>query len=165
MRASIVCLGWLAAGMADAQQGTISLVDSDGKIAGRMLNETIVLVAAGGATAPASIRAIFDSDGRAASGLGTWQSGGSVLFTSPDCSTGAHVYSPSHPAVRGAAQVETASGIMLYVAAIGSATTQTIHSVLYDTGCSSVSLRQNGLHPVVMTVNLTTQYPPPLSLQ
>ena len=100
-----------------------------------------------------------------ASGLATWQAGGSVLFTSSDCTTGAHVYSSSHAGVRAATQVQTPAGIVLYVGAIGTATTVAVHSILYDTGCAPVTVQQNGLLPVLVTVNLSTAYPPPLSFQ
>ena len=145
---------------------SIVLVDSTGKAAARPLNDTIMLITfGGGVTAPAMIRPIYDSDGRMASGLATWHTGGSVLFTSPDCTTGAHVYSLPHAGVRAAAQVQTPTGIILYVGAIGPATTVAVRSLLYDTGCAPVAVQQNGLFPVVTTVNLTTSYPPPLSFQ
>ena len=144
----------------------IALVDSNGKVAARPLNETIMLVTLGSAVvAPAQIRAVYGPDGRAASGLATWHSGGSVLFTSPDCTTGAHVYSSSHAGVRASAQVQTAVGIVLFVGAIGPSITEAVQSILYDTGCARVDVRQNGLLPVVASVNLTTTYPPPLSFQ
>ena len=144
----------------------VGLVDSTGKLAARPLNDTIMLISFGsGVTAPAMIRPIYDSDGRMASGLATWHTGGSVLFTSPDCTTGAHVYSLPHAGVRAAAQVQTPTGIVLYVGAIGPATTVAVRSLLYDTGCAPVAVQQNGLFPVVTTVNLTTSYPPPLSFQ
>jgi len=100
-----------------------------------------------------------------ASGLAAWQTGGSVLFTSSDCTTGAHVHGSPHAGVRATAQVQTASGIVLHVGAVGTATTLPIRSILYDTGCAPVTVRQSGLFPVVTTVNLTTAYPPPLSFQ
>jgi hypothetical protein len=144
----------------------IVMIDSAGKALGRLLNESVVLIdAATGVVAPASIRPIYASDGKAASGLAAWQSGGTVLFTSADCTTGAFVHSPALAGARGAAQVQTREGILLYVGAIGMPTTQAIRSILYDTGCSPVSVQQNGLHPVVVTLNLTTRFPPPLSLQ
>ena len=168
-----IALAFAARGDAHAQgtpvaksAASIALVDSSGKVAARPLNETIMLVTlGGGVVAPAQIRAIYGPDGRAASGLATWHSGGSVLFTSADCTTGAHVYSPTQAGVRGAAQVQTAAGIVLFVGAIGPSFTDAIQSILYDTGCVTVAVRQNGLVPVVTTVNLTTMYPPPLSLQ
>jgi hypothetical protein len=40
-----------------------------------------------------------------------------------------------------------------------------VHSILYDTGCSPVTVQQNGLLPVLATINLSTTYPPPLSFQ
>ena len=68
----------------------IVLVDSTGKAVARALNETIMLVTiSSGVAAPALIRPIYDSDRRTASGLATWQAGGSVLFTSSDCTGGA----------------------------------------------------------------------------
>jgi hypothetical protein len=144
----------------------IALVDSNGNVAARPLNETLMLVAlGGGVVAPAVIRPIYDADGRAASALATWHSGGSVLFTSADCTTGAHLYSPAHPGVRAASQVKTEAGIVLYVGAVGPAITTAIQSILYDTGCARVAVAQNGLVPVVATVNLTTVYPPPLSFK
>ncbi len=69
-----------------ASQGPASvvLVDSTGKIAARSFAEGVVLVTdpASRVVAPASIRGIQGDDGRAVSGLATWQSGGGVLFTS-----------------------------------------------------------------------------------
>jgi hypothetical protein len=141
------------------------LVDSTGKVVARPLNETIVLVTISGVAAPALIRPIYDPDGRTASALATWQAGGSVLFTSSDCTAGAHVYSSPYAGVRATTQVQTPAGIMLYVGAVGTATTVAIHSILYDTGCAPVTVRQNGLLPVLTTVNLNTAYPPPLSFQ
>ena len=132
----------------------------------KALNETTVLVTIGrGVVAPASIRPIYGPDGREASGLATWQAGGSVLFTSPDCTTGAHVYGSSRAGVRATTQVQTRAGISLYVGAVGQATTVSVQSILYDTGCAPVVVRQNGLHPVEATVNLDVAYPPPLSFQ
>ena len=145
---------------------SIVLVDSTGKTAARPLSDTVVLVAVSrGIDAPASIGPIYDADGRTASGLATWRSGGSVLFTSTDCTTGAHVYSLPLAGVRAAAQVQTPAGIVLYAGAIGTATTVDVRSVLYETGCSPLAVRQNGLLPVQATVNLSTAYPPPLSFQ
>ena len=144
----------------------VALMDSTGRVAAKPLNETLMLVTiSGGVVAPALIRPIYGPDGRMASGLATWNSGGSVLFTSPDCTTGAHVYSPSHAGLRAAAQVQTPSGIMLYVGAVGHATTVPVQSILYDTGCAPVVVRQNGLVPVEATVNLNRAYPPPLSFR
>jgi hypothetical protein len=141
-------------------------VDSTGKVAARPLNDTIMLVTlSGGVVAPALIRPIYDPDGRLASGLATWHSGGTVLFTSSDCTTGAHVYSLPHAGVRAAAQVQTLAGIILHVGAIGPATTVAIRSILYDTGCAPVTVRQSGLFPVVTSVNLASAYPPPLSFR
>ena len=145
---------------------SIVLVDSTGKVAARPLNDTIMLISVNsGVAAPASIHPIYGADGRTASGLATWQSGGSVLFTSSDCTTGAHVYSSTHAGARAATQVKTPAGIVLYVGAIGTAITVAVHSILYDNGCSPVTVRQNGLLPVLATVNLSTAFPPPLSLQ
>ena len=88
-----------------------------------------------------------------------------MLFTSGDCTTGAHVYSSSYAGARAATQVQTLAGTILYVGAIGLTTTVSVQSVLYDTGCASLKIQQNGLVPVVATINLTTAYPPPLSFQ
>jgi hypothetical protein len=149
-----------------ASPNPIVLVDSTGKIAARPLNETIMLVSVGsGVAAPALIRPIYGPDGKTASGLATWQAGGSVLFTSSDCTTGAHVYSSAYAGVRATTQVQTPAGIMLHVGAAGIAVTVAIHSVQYDTGCAPLTIQQNGLLPVLATVNLTTAYPPPLSFQ
>jgi hypothetical protein len=149
-----------------ASPGPIVLVDSTGKPAARPLNETIMLVSLGnGVVAPALIRPVYDANGRTASAVATWQAGGSVLFTSPDCTAGAHVYSSPHAGIRASTQVQTPAGIMLYVGAAGAASTVTIHSILYDTGCALVPIRQNGLLPVVASINLSTAYPPPLSLR
>jgi hypothetical protein len=146
--------------------GPAVLLDSTGKAAAKPLNESIMLVAVGaGVTAPASIRPIYGPDGRTGSGLATWQAGGSVLFTSADCTTGGNVYSSSYAGARAATQVQTAEGTILYVGAIGPTTTVSVQSVLYDTGCAPLKIQQNGLVPVVATVNLTTAYPPPLSLE
>jgi hypothetical protein len=162
----VSCAQSVAGGGLSAPPNAIVLVDSTGQVAARPLNDTIVLITVGsGVVAPASIRSIHDADGRSASGLAMWQSGGSVLFTSSDCTTGAHVYSLSHAGARAATQLQTPAGIMLYVGAIGTATTVAVRSILYDTGCSPVAVRQNGLLPVVATLNLSTAYPPPLSLQ
>ena len=57
------------------------------------------------------------------------------------------------------------SGVVLCVGAIGTGTTVAVHSILYDCGCSPVTVQQNGLLPVLLTVNLSTGYPPPLSFQ
>jgi len=142
------------------------LVDSTGNAVARPLNETIVLVGIGsGIVAPALIRPLYDSDGRTASGLATWQAGGSVLFTSPDCTAGAHIHGSSLAGMRATAQVQTRAGIMLYVGAIGNPSTVAIHSILYETGCAPVTVQQNGLFPVLAIVNLNTAYPPPLAFQ
>ena len=131
------------------------LMDSSGSIAGKPLDETIMLVTvASGVVAPALIRPIYDPDGHTVSGLATWQAGGSVLFTSPDCSTGAHVYGSAHAGVRATTQVETQAGIILYVGAVGTASTVAVQSILYNTGCTPVTVRQNGLFPVLAIVNL-----------
>jgi hypothetical protein len=144
----------------------IGLVDSTGTVAARPLNDTIMLVTiSGGAVAPALTRPIYDPDGRMASGLATWHSGGTVLFTSADCTLGAHVYSLPHAGVRAATQVQTPDGIILHVGAIGPATTVAIRSILYDTGCAPVTVQQSGLFPVVTNINLTKAYPPPLSFR
>jgi hypothetical protein len=144
----------------------IVLLDSTGKAAARALNDTIMLVTLdNGVVAPASIRPVYDADGRAVSGLAIWQSGGSVLFTSADCRMDGYVYSLPQAGVRAAAQVQTSAGVVLYVGAIGTASTVVVRSILYDTGCAQVTVRQNGLHPVVATLNLSVAYPPPLSLQ
>jgi len=166
-RVRMLCLvAALVAYCAQVHAQPIVVIDSAGKAAGRLLNESVALVdATVGVVAPASIRPIYASDGKAASGLATWQSGGTVLFTSADCTAGGFVHSPALAGARGAAQVETREGIVLYVGAIGMPTTQAVRSILYDTGCSPVSVRQNGLHPVVVTVNLSSRFPPPLSLQ
>jgi len=154
-----------AAGLSPSLSPVV-LMGSTGRAAAKPLNETLVLVTiTGGVVAPASIRPIYGADGRTASGMATWQSGGSVLYTSADCTTGAHVYSPSHAGLRAATQVQTPSGIMLYVGAVGHATTVSVQSILYDTGCAPVVVRQNGLLPVQATVNLNAAYPPPLSFQ
>jgi hypothetical protein len=145
---------------------SIVLMDATGKGAARPLNDTVMLITiSGGVAAPASIRPIYDGDGRTASGLATWQSGGSVLFTSSDCTTGAYVYSSTPAGARATTQVRTSDGIMLYVGAIGTATVVAVRSILYDTGCSPVAVQQNGLFPVLATINLSTAYPPPLSFQ
>ena len=118
-----------------------------------------------GVAAPALIRPIYGPDGRTASGLATWQTGGSVLFTSSDCTAGAHVYGSSYAGVRATTQVQTPAGIMLYVGAVGIASTVAVHSILYDTGCAPVKVQQNGLFPVLAIVNLNAAYPPPLAFQ
>ena len=174
--AACVVVALTANGIASAQStgvagvspalSSVVLVDSTGKAAAKPLNESIMLVAIGsGVAAPASIRPIYGPDGRTASGLATWQAGGSVLFTSADCTAGANVYSSSYAGVRATAQVQTPAGTILYVGAIGPTTTVSVQSVLYDTGCAPLVIQQNGLVPVVATVNLTTVYPPPLSFQ
>jgi hypothetical protein len=174
--AASVAVGIAAHGAACAQHAagagsspppnSIVLVDATGKGAARPLNDTVMLIAISSrVAAPALIRPIYDGDGRAASGLATWQSGGSVLFTSSDCTTGAHVHTSTPAGTRATTQVQTSAGIMLYVGAIGTATTVAVRSILYDNGCSPVTVQQNGLLPVLATINLTTAYPPPLSFQ
>jgi hypothetical protein len=144
----------------------VMLIDSTGNAVARALTETVVLVTVeSDLTAPASIRPIYGADGRMASGLGSWQSGGSVLFTSADCTVGAHIYSGTYAAVRAATQVQTPEGIVLYAGAIGTSITVDVRSILYDTGCAQVAVRQNGLVPVLATRNLSTAYPPPLSFR
>ena len=59
----------------------------------------------------------------------------------------------------------TPAGIVLHAGAIGLATTVAVRSILYDTGCTPVTVQANGLFPVLATVNLDTAYPPPLSFQ
>ena len=88
-----------------------------------------------------------------------------MLFTSPDCTAGAHVHGSSLAGMRATAQVQTRAGIMLYVGAIGNPSTVAIHSILYETGCAPVTVQQNGLFPVLAIVNLNTAYPPPLAFQ
>ena len=145
----------------------VVLLDSTGKTAARPLNDNLVLitVAPGDVVAPAFIRPIHSADGKAASGLAMWASGGSVLFTSADCTTGAHVFSLGHAGVRASSQVDTPAGIVLYVGAIGTTTTIAVRSILYGSGCSAVSVQQNGVVPVDATLNLTAAYPPPLSFK
>ena len=143
-----------------------ALIDAAGNVAAMPLGEGLVLVAlAGDVRAPAFIRPIYDADGRTASGLATWSGGGSVLYTSADCTTGAHVHTLTSAGLRAASQVETPQGTILYAGAIGMPATVEVRSILYPTGCSPLRVRQNGLVPVVASVNLTTSYPPPLSLQ
>ena len=143
----------------------IVLVDSTGKIAARSLTDTLVLVAVRGVTAPASIGPIYGPDEKTASGWATWQSGGSVLFTSPDCGTGAHVFSSARAGLRATTQVETPDGVVLFVGALGTPVTVSVRSILYGSGCSPVTVQQNGVLPVEAKLNLTTTYPPPLSFQ
>ena len=150
-----------------ASRTPVVLVDSRGKFAGRPLNDNIMLVAVNGGDveAPAFIRPIYDDTGREASGMATWQAGGSVLFTSPDCTTGGYVHSSSRAGVRAAAQVETPAGVVLYVGAVGTSATAVIHSILYGNGCAPVTVQQGGLVTVEATVNLTLAFPPPLSFR
>jgi len=169
--ATTLAVALTANGLAAAQGSfpspkPVMLMDSSGSIAGKPLDETIMLVTvASGVVAPALIRPIYDPDGHTASGLATWQAGGSVLFTSPDCTAGAHVYGSTHAGLRATTQVETQAGIILYVGAVGTASTVAVQSILYDTGCAPVKVRQNGLFPVLAIVNLSSTYPPPLSFQ
>jgi hypothetical protein len=157
-----------ASAAAEAQTArvpSIALVDSRGTIAGRVLSETIVLVTVReGLVAPAAIRPIYDPDARTASGLAMWASGGSVLFTSADCSTGAYISTQMHAGARATSQVETGGAIFLHVGAIGMPVTVDVRSILYGTGCTATTVHQNGLVPVIATLNLTATYPPPLSL-
>jgi hypothetical protein len=145
----------------------VLLVDSTGKVAARALNDTMMLVTVHhpAVVAPAFIHPVYDADGRAASGLATWASDGSVLFTSPDCSSGAHVFGANHAGLRATSQVATPGGTILYVGAIATTRSASIQSILYGSGCSAVMVQQNGLIPVDLTINLTTAYPPPLSFQ
>jgi hypothetical protein len=143
----------------------VALVDSSGNAAGRPFTEAIVLVTLGAVVAPANIRPIYGADGRTASGLATWHSGGSVLFTSADCTAGAYIHTSAHAGLRASTQVQTEAGIVLFAGAIGPSVTESIQSILYDTGCAPIVVRQNGVVPVVANVNLTTTYPPPLSFQ
>jgi hypothetical protein len=140
------------------------LIDSTGQPVATPLGDTVALVSvAPGVRAPAFIHPLYDADGRTASGLATWAGGGSVLFTSADCTTGAHVHTLANPGLRAASQVETPQGTLLHVGAIGVPVTVEVRSSLYATGCTPVAVRQNGLVPVVTSLNLTTSYPPPLS--
>jgi len=145
----------------------VVLVDAAGKLAARPLNDNMVLVATDGAgvEAPALIRPIYDDVGREMSGVATWQAGGSVLFTSPDCTTGGYVHTSSRAGVRAAAQVETPAGVVLYVGAVGTTATEVIHSILYGNGCTPVTVQQGGLVAVEAAVNLTLAFPPPLSFR
>ena len=162
----VACAQSIAGAASSVPPNPIVLVDSTGKIAARALNEAMMLITVGrDVAAPAFIRPVYDADGRAASGLATWQSGGSVLFTSFDCTTGGYVYSLPQAGGRATAQVQTSAGIVLYVGAIGTTTSVAIHSILYDTGCALVTVEQNGLLPVLASVNLSTAYPPPLSFR
>ena len=173
-RGALLCLvGFAAAAASSAAHGQsgapapVVLVDSTGKIAARALTDTVVLVTdkSSGIVAPALIGSIYGPDGRTASGLAIWQSGGSVLYTSADCTAGAHVHSRGNAGMRAAAQVQTPAGIVLYAGAIGPTTSAAVHSILYDSGCSPVTVQQNGLVPVDVTINLTATYPPPLSFR
>ena len=145
----------------------VVLLDSTGRIAARPLNDNLVLISLSSysVVAPAFIRPVLGADGKTSSGLATWASGGSVLFTSADCTAGAHVFSLGNAGVRATSQVETPAGTVLYVGAIGSTTTIAVRSILYGNGCSAVTVEQNGLVPVDATLNLTTAYPPPLSFK
>ena len=174
--AASVAVGFAAQGTACTQNAatprssprpnSVVLVDSLGKVAARPLNDTIMLITiSSGVAAPALIRPIYDTDGCTASGLATWQARGGVLFTAPDCTAGGYVYSLPHAGVRATTQVQRPAGIVLYIGAIGTATAVAVGSILYDIGCSLVTVQQNGLFPVLATVNLSTAYPPPLSFQ
>jgi hypothetical protein len=151
---------------ASTSTGAVALIDSTGKVVGHALTETVVLVTLQrDVTAPASIRAVYDNDNRIASGLASWQSGGSVLFTSPDCTNGAYVHGGAIAGVRAATQVQTREGIVLFAGAIGMPTTVEVRSILYDTGCSPIAVRQSGLFPALATLNLSATYPSPLSFR
>jgi hypothetical protein len=145
----------------------VALWDSTGQVAARPFGDSVVLVTdtTGAVSAPALIRPVYGADGRTASGLATWRSGGSVLYASGDCTTGPHVFSTEHAGLRASAQVQTPRGIVLYVGAIGAPTTVTVRSIRYDTGCTPIRVEQNGLVPVDATINLTATYPPPLSFR
>ena len=170
LAAALLSVGPSVPAGADGGAGTvstaISIIDSTGSVAARWLSDTAVLVnLTAEVVAPALIRPILGADGRAASGQATWQAGGSVLFESGDCSTGAYIHSHSGPGLRAATQVETPHGIVLYAGAIAAPVAVTINSILYDNGCSAVTVRQNGLVAVDATLNLTVTYPPPLSVR
>lgn len=158
--------GWPAPAQT-ASAAPIVLRDATGAIAGRALEGTLVLVKVdpGGVVAPAFIRPLYDTDGRTASGIATWAGGGSVLFTSADCTRGAHIHTLSNAGLRASSQVETPDGTILYVGAIGAPVTIDVKAILYASGCSPVSVRQNGVVPVDASVNLTTTFPPPLAFQ
>lgn len=161
------------AGLASAQERgsaaspPVALWDSSGTIAGKAFTDMLVIVTdpASGVAAPASIAPVYGADQRTASGLATWQSGGSVLFTSPDCTSGPHVFSTPHAGLRATAQVRTRDGIVLHIGAVGSTRTVGVRSILYDTGCAGVIVEQNGLVPVDASINLTARHPPPLSFR
>jgi len=162
----VACAQSAGSGGKSTLPSSIVLLDSTGKIAARAFNDTMMLITVHPTVAaPAFIHPIYDVDEKAASGLATWASGGSVLFTSADCTRGPHIHTSAHAGVRATSQVETPGGIILYVGAIGPARTASVRSILYGSGCSGVTVQQNGLIPVDITVNLTTTYPPPLSLQ
>ena len=166
MTAVVFLAATVAAEAQTASASPIALVDSRGTLAGRALSETTVLVSVhAGLVAPAAIRPIYDADARTGSGLATWASGGSVLFTSSDCSTGAYISTQAHAGARATSEVETGSGVILHVGAIGMPVTVDVRSILYSTGCTATTVRQIGLVPVIATLNLTATYPPPLSLQ
>jgi len=170
LAAALLSFAPIAPADADRAAGPVSaaitVIDSTGSIAARWLSDTTVLVnLSPDMVAPALIRPMLSADSRTASGQATWQAGGSVLFTSGDCSTGAYIYSHSGPGLRAATQVETPRGIVLYAGAIATPVTVTINSILYDNGCSAVSVQQNGLVAVDATLNLSTTYPPPLSVR
>ena len=123
LAAALLSFGAMAPAGADGTAGPVStaitVIDTTGSTAARWLSDTSVLVnLTPDIVAPALVRPILGADGRAASGLATWQAGGSVLFTSGDCSTGAYIYSHSGPGLRAATQVETPRGIVLYAGAV-----------------------------------------------
>lgn len=156
-----------SAGAAPSSRDAIVLRDATGNVAGRALDGTLVLVTDPGAgvVAPAFVRPIYDADSRTASGLATWASGGSVLFTSADCTTGAHIPTLTNAGLRATSQVETPQGVVLYIGTTGIPVTIDARSILYATGCTAVSVRQNGVVAVDASVNLTTTFPPPLAFQ
>ena len=139
----------------------VVLIDSTGKTAARAVSDNVMLVTVHpDVVAPALIRAIHGSDGRAASGWAAWQAGGSVLFSSPDCTMGAHLYSQAHPGLRSTTQVQTPEGIVLYVGAFGIPTTVPVRSILYDTGCSTVTvLATTDMHGYVYPHDYFTRRP------
>jgi hypothetical protein len=159
-------LGIVPARAQNPSTSAVGVLDANGGFAGHPLNETLVLVPVrAGLVAPATIRPIYDADARTASGLATWGSGGSVSFTSADCSTGAHIATQTNAGLRATSQVEVPNGILLYVGEIGMPRTVDVRSILYGSGCTSTTVRQNGLVPVIDTLNLTRTHPPPLSIQ
>ena len=107
------------------------------KIVVIVISVLLLLLGAGFAAAGGALMALFGSDNTATSGQ-------------------------QHLSTQTAALVATADDIN---GTNGFATTVTVRSILYDNGCASVTVRQNGLVPVDATVNLTTTYPPPLSFR